>query len=398
MRRRFTRNPIDEHNFSSNSFSIGRSGERGLSRQKFMALVKYTAIFAVIVIPSLLLLSLPTISPTNIAVNNFINEVSTKFNEVSAIINHDKNKDKPPCALLFFGLIKEFKNLVYPAINSTILQQNPHCDVYLHTYNLTSIPFNPRSSEKEKNKASKLDITEAYLLTTPDRITFESMQSFHTKRDIILNASRVHHHRGWGNCCISHDNMIKQWNSIQGVWDLMRSHEQKILYKQQRQLRKDNNNTINKSTIQNQDRYYQQIGLFRSDVFYPQPIDIFDGQAVTPSFARHNGYNDRLFYGLYEYAQTWASKRFDFVPTFEQEYMIPYDEDLSQKDGYHSERYVKSLMDNYHVPVTPKDICVWRVRSGPRISIMDCEELEKFDDWKKASKYLPKGRKIEAWG
>ena len=51
------------------------------------------------------------------------------------------------CALLFFGLAKKFQEIVLPTISSSILKHNPECDVYVHTYNVTSVS-NPRNNEK----------------------------------------------------------------------------------------------------------------------------------------------------------------------------------------------------------------------------------------------------------
>lgn len=269
-----------------------------------------------------------------------------------------------PCALLFFGLMKEFESTVLPSIRQNILQYNSQCDVFLHTFNITHVPLNPRNSEF---KNSTIDLSEAFSLTTKDHIIFESMDSFYEKRQHILNQTRKNYHRDWGSCCLSHDNMIKQWHSIQGVWDLMKQHEVEIW--------KQFGRTVNVP-----DHYYKQIGLFRSDVYYTTPIHIFDSNAATANFALHQGYNDRFFYGTYEYAQIWASKRFEFISTFEKSYMIPFsDVSGKQKDGYHSETYVKRLLDHYSVPVETKKICVWRVRSGPRIQVMDCQEIRLLD-------------------
>eukprot|EP00978_Attheya_sp_CCMP212_P025137 scaffold80429_cov66-Attheya_sp.AAC.2 len=129
------------------------------------------------------------------------------------------------------------------------------------------------------------------------------MDSFYQKRIGVLERTRKMYHRGWGECCGSHDNMIKQWNSIQGVWDLM----QHYAYKQK-----------NGPGGSDSENYYEQVGLFRSDIYYTRPIEIFDSKAAVPSFALHLGYKDRLFYGSYENARIWASnKRFDFMHDFE---------------------------------------------------------------------------------
>jgi len=285
------------------------------------------------------------------------------------------------CALLFFGLVQEFEDYVYPSIEENILTPNPQCDVYLHTYNITSIPVNKRSQETGIQKP--LNVSEALVLTTPDRIVFEDMDSFHEKRDEFITRTRKNHHKKWGKCCTSHDNMIKQWNSIHGVWDLMRQHEVRLL--------QGNEN----------EKYYDQIGLFRSDAIYTEPIHIYDDDAISPSFGQYNGYNDRLFYGKYKYAKIWASKRFHFATTFEETYMehesVRKGKGKKRKQqGYHSESYLKHLMDHYRVPMKTKDICVWRVRSGPRIRIEDCIQMENFSHVSDIMWYVPEGLSIFA--
>lgn len=303
----------------------------------------------------------------------------------------ERNPSQQKCALLFFGLVKAFEHHVYPSVVENILNINPQCDVYLHTYNITSIPVNKRNSE---TNMAPLNISEALVLTSRDRIIFETEESFHDKRDDIINRTRVNYHHGWGDCCLSHDNMIKQWSSIQGVWDLMRQHEiqfitaaEKTMATQEKAIPTSNKGEKDHDDQNTNKHYYGQIGLFRSDVMYTNPIDIFDANAATANFARHGGYNDRLFYGKYEYAKIWASQRFDFIDTFEKKYMTKL---RFFKDGYHSETFVKRLMDHHKVPVRLKDICTWRIRSGPKVQVSDCRDLKEFSTFDRIDKYVPK--------
>lgn len=299
--------------------------------------------------------------------------------ESVALSKSSNGEMNEPCALLFFGLVKEFQSIILPSIKRNILESNKNCDVFLHTYNLTQVPINSRSSE---TKPALLDVSEAFLLTkNDDQIMLEPLSSFYSQRYGILNHTKVNYHRGWGDCCASHENMIKQWHSIQQVWNLMKSYERRILSKTF-----DSTDNI----IDSQHRhYYTQVGLFRSDVYYLNPINIFDSNAATGNFAQHGGYNDRFFYGNYKHAEIWASKRFHFVSTFEQKYMKTFNSTKKGKDGYHSETYLKCLLDYYNVPVEQKNICVLRVRSGPRIKVTDCKDLDQFSNWKKTVTYIP---------
>jgi hypothetical protein len=77
---------------------------------------------------------------------------------------------------------------------------------------------------------------------------------------------------GWSQ--LSLENMYNQWHSIESVWDLMQDAERRRGIE------------------------YSRVGLFRTDVKYVTPIDIFKGgDAVIPDF----GFlvNDRMFYGTY---------------------------------------------------------------------------------------------------
>ena len=292
-------------------------------------------------------------------------------------LRHASQVNTKPCALLFFGLIKDsFQTITLPSIQEHILAPNSQCDVFLHTYNLTTVPLNERNAEVSEKI---VNISQAYLLT--DNVVMEDMDSFDEKRNAILKQTRKYYYRGWGDCCISHDNMIKQWNSIQGVWDLMEHYGQ----------------SKGKSRIgKNHSKFYDQVGLFRTDVYYTKAIDIFDSRAAIPDFSHFGGYNDRLFYGSYENAEVWASKRFEFTNIFEKKYMIPTTR--VKNSGYHSEFFLKNLMNHYQVPVELKRHCVWRVRAGSKIQALDCKEMLEFSTPEKIEAYTPnKTRSGDSW-
>lgn len=88
------------------------------------------------------------------------------------------------CALLFFGLMKSFEDLALPVIKQNILKNNPHCDIFLHTYGLDKSLLNECNKEI---KSDKINTTDAYLLTK--HITIESMESFYTKCEDFLEHS-----------------------------------------------------------------------------------------------------------------------------------------------------------------------------------------------------------------
>ena len=60
------------------------------------------------------------------------------------------------------------------------------------------------------------------------------------------------------------------------------------------------------------------------------------------------------------------------------------------KDGYHSESFVKNLMDHSGINVELKDICVWRVRTGQKILAGDCDGMSGFSTFGEVKSYRPK--------
>jgi hypothetical protein len=66
--------------------------------------------------------------------------------------------DKEPCALLFFGLPRGFGDIVYPSIEEHILNANPTCQIFIHSYNVTN------AVEAQQSDAVPLNINELQLL------------------------------------------------------------------------------------------------------------------------------------------------------------------------------------------------------------------------------------------
>jgi len=249
------------------------------------------------------------------------------------------------CALLFFGLPRLFRPIVLPSIEKYIIAFNPSCDVFLHTYNVTSIS-NVRSGEKN----DLVSPTDTYLLTNNTYI--ESMYSFHSQRN--LSEFRPYHEPDWGECCENIDNLVKQWHSVEGVWKLMQRYGKKMMNKE-----------LNKNGT---DHYYERVGLFRSDVVYLTPIDINDGDAVVPRFlwpgANHltNIFvNDRMFYGTYDFAKIWATERFSFTKEF-----------LKKFNTLRGETFLRVLMSHKNIPIRRDDICFWRARASGKIQFEAC--------------------------
>lgn len=235
-------------------------------------------------------------------------------------------KTEKPCALLFFGLAKQFRSIVLPSIQEYILNtgDNRRCDIYIHNYNVTK-SVNPRAGEHD----NVIDPMEVYDLTRPSNVVIETIDDFLRQRDMKFYAhSDLKPYRSLGWDRTAFENMYKQWHSIEKVWDLMKAAEA------------------------HQGIEYDRIGFFRSDVKYVTPIDIFDGDAVIPKF----GFlvNDRMFYGTYENARIWAKIRFPSVKCYR-----PRHKSIKM----HSEFFMNDLVLQNIPGVTKKDICFYRVRA-----------------------------------
>ena len=113
-----------------------------------------------------------------------------------------KGMGKPSCALLFFGLVKQFANVVLPSIRENILAYNPSCDVYAHTYNLTSIS-SPRNSEND----CPVLVEEVYLLTS--NVAIDTISDFEHKRPNHKSFRKYHPPDDNWEYPSSIDNLIK---------------------------------------------------------------------------------------------------------------------------------------------------------------------------------------------
>jgi len=277
---------------------------------------------------------------SQIVLNKAVISNVTRTSDLNILPNSNHNvtriSDNIDCALIFFGLPKSFKNIVLPSIEKYVLAVNPYCDIFIHTYNI-SIYSNPRNSEKQ----NVINRFELLLIKNITSIVFENLNDFHNR----INVSYYHKYfpRGVGwQYPESLDNMLMQWNSIQTAWDQMVNYEEK------------------------RDKLYKQVGLFRSDVLYTNDIDIQNGKAVTAKFNNMNNFtNDRLFFGLREYAQIWATKRFSFI----EPYMKTA---FGKKTGLHSEMFMNKFMTHWKIPLTLQEICFKRVRANGNINLQDC--------------------------
>ena len=256
------------------------------------------------------------------------------------------------CALLFFGLARSFVDKAYPAIQKHILVANPTCEVFVHTYDI-------QNEEQDAGSPRTVNANDVFRLTTRSNILIETEDDFREQRSVETFHPYIPIPSRWKTRDM--DNMIRQWHSIDKVWNLMAQHE-------------------SRRSIE-----FDKVAILRLDVIYTHPIRIDDGDelAVIPTMAyvpqNWNGLNDRLFYGSRRYAEIWASHRFDNAEGYIQWQKRAFP--ASKRRGLHSEGFMRYLLTIHgRVPLTIKPICIKRVRSTGNVVDSDCILLRPSSD------------------
>jgi uncharacterized protein YhfF len=128
---------------------------------------------------------------------------------------------------------------------------------------------------------------------------------------------------------------------------------------------------------------YTRVAMFRSDVVFVTPIDIFrkknhdidyeNRHAVIPYFGKFP-VNDRMIHGPYEAVKMWATER---LPRVHEHVKNP------KASGLHSEKYLKQtifpLIRELGFEIQEdRGICFFRCRADGPIHFKDCEDM-KFD-------------------
>ena len=297
------------------------------------------------------------------------------------------------CAFLFFGLPRAYQTLVLPSIIQNVLWPNAkyNCDVFVHYFYVTNEP------EGRKNKGGAIDpeairllepavhaIAKNYSSTLasadrPSRLPYvdfiyDTEEAFWIERNHTIQKYRNTKDKNgkylyfpWAAKSYlypsSLDNIVRQWHSIESVWELM-----------ERAMRQGIAN-------------YTHIAVLRSDVLFATPFDIYrtswqtteedvtrnggpERYAVTPPFGLMP-VNDRLIYGPYAAIKIWATKRFDYIDHHVRHYPEP-------GYGMHSERFLEASIFTAMVNqtgveiVNNPDICFFRTRADGSAMISDC--------------------------
>jgi len=258
------------------------------------------------------------------------------------------------CAILLFGLPRAFRDFVLPSLEKNVILPNAKygCDYFVHYYQQNSEAsgrsgrggairsediFLLEASVRKLHEANNNNNTTANAIATP-KVAFvsDTNETFWNKREAVNQHYRTAKNPD-GNYTFfpygeqtyeypgSLDNIVKQWHSINAVWDAMEEASS-------RKGSSSNNN--------NKPHQYRRVAMMRNDVIYLTPIDIYgvpvvdasetkaakqqpqprddystNIASVIPNFAKYP-VNDRLIYGPYSAVRFWASQRFSKIEEY----------------------------------------------------------------------------------
>jgi quinol monooxygenase YgiN len=298
---------------------------------------------------------------------------------------YDGDKDYGSCAILLFGLPRAFEQYVLPSFVQNVVQVNARygCDYFVHYYHQDRETSNGRSGRggqinpdsinnllpssihqvMQQQQQQKQNDT-----ATTVSIIYDTNETFWNVRETQIMKYRNTRNEDGTLTYFPYteptyvypgtiDNIVKQWHSIDAVWNHMKNEKAKKTYK--------------------------RIAMMRNDVIYVTPIDIYqtplskedtnnhktDDIVRIPNFAKYP-INDRLIIGPYNAVETWATQRFTRIDQYATNEALP-------GTAMHSETFLNatilaSIRQTYQVYEDPW-ICFLRVRADGAIWIEDCD-------------------------
>lgn len=291
-----------------------------------------------------------------------------------------QSTDNERCAILLFGLPRSFRELVLPSMEKNLIGPNAHynCDFFVHYFHRTEEP------QGRLNKGGAMDPSEILLLEEAVQTAFATdirkanhqkpVIEFHAETEETFWAARnetVQRYRTtkgadgkylyfpWKAKSYEYptslNNIVKQWHSINGAWDLM------------------------EKSAAERGVQYTRVGMFRSDALYVTPVDLYqteigtydaiNNQAILAPFGAMP-VNDRMFYGPFEAVEIWATQRFSFLES--------YVHTCIQGWAMHSEKFLDgailpAIRDLGIAIVVNPDICFLRTRVDLSVLETDCQ-------------------------
>ncbi|VEU44794.1 unnamed protein product [Pseudo-nitzschia multistriata] len=289
-----------------------------------------------------------------------------------------REKERSNCAIGLFGLPRSFKKYVLPSLEANVIRPNAAygCDYFVHYYKQDSeeagrsgrggsvrpddvlllrgvveTVHNEHWENRHQQQRPATDTINDGRITTTTTAAFplptmpppmptvafvsDTNETFWDARfEHYLKRYRMARDKDTGNYLFypykeptyeypgTLDNIIRQWHSVQAVWEAMEGHQQQ---NQQHQHQRKKHQQTNKR--------YDRVAMLRNDVVYITPIDIYRvpelgtstsskgggneiySTSVVPGFAKYP-VNDRMIYGPYEAVEIWASKRFENIELY----------------------------------------------------------------------------------
>ena len=349
----------------------------------------------------------------------FVTVISNEFIQLSPVLRelmetptvyynqHYNNPTSAKCAINLYGLPRSFRRLVLPSFVEHVVKPNLkyNCDYFVHYHAVTKEApgrsgyggtidpnqiFDLEAAVREVVALARSNSTHPEAIRMPivafASSTEEEFQTLYRNYTDVIETEKVANgallylpSRASSYTKETVVNIFKMWHSQQAVWNLMEEHS----------------------------RNYEQVGMFRADVFYVTDIDIFSNGrqnnqihdvqepnngrnaqqnrsavAVVPSFAK-GPVNDRFICGPYAAVKIWAAGRFQRMD-HHLHVTIP-----RKAPGFalHSERYLSltifpAIETETGTPIIEdRTICFLRARVDGTIWVNDCGG--KAERWKR---------------
>jgi hypothetical protein len=307
-----------------------------------------------------------------------------------------------PCAILFYGLPRQFRTLVLPSIVEHVVRPNLRhdCDYFVHYHN-RSTPEDPvlEARGADLGRGGPVSAAEIYAFQAAvedlyDRIKEVSPSLFRRPpkvqfvqttdddfRDYYQKLLPKLHDARWngGSSAASGSNtswtplyiptseaepfsnatlhnILKMWLGQEAAWKVMEASSKQ--------------------------RHYSRVAMLRNDMLFVTPIDIYrlpsshtldlaNQYAVIPGGFGNHPVNDRLIYGPYDAVRLWATGRLTRLVEHVHR-MAPLGH------GIHDEQFlyhtIFPAIRDAGIPILTAgpEMCFLRVRSDQSIRMSDC--------------------------
>ena len=278
-----------------------------------------------------------------------------QFDYAPIVVKEADAAHAPPvnCAILLFGLPRQFRAAVLPGIVEHVLPHNTACDVFIHYYNQSS---EDHTRGADAGRSGIWDPHDVHLLGEyiPKGKLFVAMeesedtffQRYQPLLDKIWAPGSLYQTSSesiaFSNASLT--NVIKMWHSQRAVFQLMEAQEHSM--------------------------HYSSIAMLRNDVLFVRPVPDFSRPqtvATVPGFGKYP-VSDRFFYGPYDAAKIWADK-------FQR-----LDQHIrhNSRDGLHSEKMLRSTIfpairhAGVDIVEDKTHQCCIRVRADTSMRLQDC--------------------------